>query len=164
MLDEQYRGTNWAVAMGEDALKELQQTWATALDYRHWLDYAAEAGKEKLDAMFARPRDVFDRAQSQGLGVGESLYQAIGIGISDRIGLTSVLSAWWGEDPVTLEKLSNTQRIFHAVKGTLELIATGPAFHPRNRDALWRRLSTRYSKLLERWLIRWPIPTPSATW
>jgi hypothetical protein len=93
------------------------------------IDICAGEGREKLDAMLARPRDVYDRAQSQGLGVGESLYQAIGIGLSDRIGLTSVVSAWWGEDPVTLEKLSNTERIFHAVKGTLELIATGVAVY-----------------------------------
>ncbi len=57
--------------------------------------------------------------------MSSAIYQALGVLISDSIGLTSVLSAWWGEDPVTLQQLSNTQRVFNAVTGVMELIATG---------------------------------------
>lgn len=125
-MAEQYRrGTDWADAMGEDALEWFKGKWATLIDYENWLANAAAAGQAKLDAMLERPRSVGDLTRSQGASEAEALYNAIGVGIADNIGLTSILSAWWGEDPVTLEKLSNTQRLFNAVTGAMDLIATG---------------------------------------
>ena len=84
---------------------------------------------EPITSEWDRCKGVYEQAVSQGHSKAHAFYQAFAVGTYDVTGAMGIYQAVTGEDPVTLQKFSPSQRVFVGVMGAVQLgtIAVGGA-------------------------------------
>ena len=137
--DEVEAGTHWATP-GQVAWRETKRIASSFFSLEAWHDSITGAFTEAAD----RWKLVDSNGTATGASRGEILFQQIAIFVYDRLGVTDLWKWQTGEDPLTLQKYSNTERLFAGVSGGLTLIgwAAGarrpwPCFAPLRLICHW---------------------------
>jgi hypothetical protein len=111
------RDQAWLAAWNAIALKVGD--WLTPRGLDNSLGLIDGLGNE-----FERLDGVWDRAQETGSGWLGSVYQVLGVGFYDLIGVTGIYNGYSGEELISLNKLGPWERATSFINGVISLAGT----------------------------------------